>query len=228
MLISRTAEWRPPSLVVVVIALPLIVSPPSARAQQPEVTAAGQVEAESERQRAEAEPDDPTRAGRDLYFRGAGQVRRAQKLTAKAAKAEGAKRSELEAEAHAAYEAAVEALGGAVRANPALRDAYVSLGVALRALGRAEEAVEVHALALRRDGRDDENFRGYVESLLALHRLGNVTALHDQLLSDQPKRAEMVLEMLRRFHAERAKSLDGLAPDDLARLAAWLDAHATG
>jgi hypothetical protein len=194
--------------------------------EEPEVTAAGQVVAESERSRAEAEPEDPTAAGRDLYFRGAGQLKRAEKLAVRAAKASGEEREKLAADSRAAYEAAVESLASAVQANPALRDASVALGTALRALDRAEEAAQVHALALRRDGRDDANFRGYVESLLALHRLGNVTALHDQLRSEEPKRAKLVLEMLRRFRDERAKDPAGLAAADLDRLDAWLAAHA--
>jgi hypothetical protein len=199
---------------------------PAAVAQdEPAVTPAEQVEAESERSRAEAEPEDPTLAGRDLYFRGAGQLKRAEKLSARAAKATGAEREKLAGEARAAYEGAVESLAGAVQANPALRDASASLGAALRAIGRAQEAVQVHVLALRRDGRDDENFRGYVESLLALHQLGNVTALHDQLRGEQPKRAKMVLEALRRFRADRRVDPAGLAPADLERLDAWLAAH---
>ena len=211
--------------VLAAVACAVVLSPEPARAQdEPAVTPAEQAD-ESERSRAEAAPEDPTSAGRDLYFRGASQLRRAEKLAAKADKATGEAREKLAADARAAYESAAESLAGAVQANPTLRDASVSLGVALRELGRAEEAVQVHALALRRDGRDDDNFRGYVESLLELHRLGNVTALYDQLRAEQPKRAKLVLDLLRRFHDERARDPGGLAAADLERLSEWLAAH---
>lgn len=205
-----------------------LLTPVAGSAQDIDVQPADRMAAEADRNQFENEPDDPLAAGRSLYVAGNGHLKRGDKLAAKAAKVGGAERSELESKAREEREAAVEALGEAVRTAPGLLDAYVSLGTALRALGRAEEALQVHALALQRNERDDDNFRGYVVSLLALDRLGNAAALYEQMKQEQPKRAKIVYEELSDFYDERKSEPGNLAPADLERLASWLAERRTG
>lgn len=205
-----------------------LFAPVAGSAQDIDVQPADRMAAEADQNQFENEPDDPLAAGRSLYVAGSGHLKRGDKLAAKAAKADGAERSELESKAREEREAAVEALGEAVRTAPGLLDAYVSLGAALRALGRGEEALQVHALALQRNGRDDDNFRGYIASLLALERLGNAAAIYEQIRAEQPKRARIVYEELSTFYDERKKEPGNLAPADLERLAGWLAERRSG
>lgn len=202
-----------------------LLAPAATRAQDIDVQPADRMATEADQSLVENEPDDPMAAGRSQYIAGSGHLKRGDKLAAKAEKASGAKRSELEGKAREAHEAAVESLAEAVRSAPGLTDAYVALGAALRALGRAEEAVQVHALALQRNERDDDNFRGYVVSLLALDRLGNAAALHDQIQAEQPKRARIVYDELSTYYGQRKKDPGVLSPEDLDRLASWLAAR---
>jgi tetratricopeptide (TPR) repeat protein len=183
---------------------------------------ADQMMAEGEANQELSDQSDPMRQARNQYFAGKRQMKSAEKAAAKAEKATGDERVELASKAKADLEAAVESFTAAIQSGPAYLDSYVALGEALRALGRHEEALKVHAAALARDKKSEENFQGYVVSLVALQRLGNAAALYEQIKAEQPKRARFVLETLRQFYADHQKDPAGLAQEDLDRLAGWL------
>jgi tetratricopeptide (TPR) repeat protein len=187
---------------------------------------ADQMMAEGEANQELSDQSDPMRQARNLYFTGKRQMKSAEKAVAKAEKAGGDERVELAKKAKEDLEGAVQSFTAAIQSGPGYLDAYVALGEALRALGRHEEALKVHSTALARDKKSDENFQGYVVSLVALHRLGNAVALYDQVKAEQPKRAKFVLETLRQFYAARQQDPAGLAQEDLDRLGSWLAEHA--
>lgn len=187
---------------------------------------ADQMMAEGEANQELSDQSDPMRQARNLYFTGKRQMKSAEKAVAKADKAAGEERVELAKKAKEDLEAAVQSFTAAIQSGPGYLDSYVALGEALRALGRHEEALKVHSAALARDKKSEENFEGYVVTLVAMHRLGNAVALYEQVKAEQPKRAKFVLETLRQFYAARQQDPAGLAPEDLDRLGSWLAEHA--
>lgn len=183
---------------------------------------ADQMMAEGEANQELSDQSDPMRQARNLYFEGKRHMKSAEKLVDKAGKATGEARVELATKAKGELESAVGRFTAAIQSGPAYLDSYVALGEALRALGRHEEALQVHTAALGREPKNEENFQGYVVTLVAMHRLGNAAALYEQVKTEQPKRAKFVLETLRQFHASRLQDPAGLAPEDLDRLGNWL------
>jgi tetratricopeptide (TPR) repeat protein len=134
-------------------------------------------------------------------------------------------RGKLEARARMTYEAAVAEFGQATKVSPHWLDPYAPLGAALHALERHQEALEVHRAALDIDPASDENFWGWVGSILELDMLGDATAAYEELVGVHPERAEILGTALARWLEEHRADPAGIDPTHIERLAGWIAAR---
>jgi len=157
------------------------------------------------------------------------EMQTAEKLARKAAAAPDEERraAALARRAEALERAAAEFLE-AIGFDKSLIEAYVGLGEAYAELGKHEEALQVHAQALALDPQSEASFAGWVDSLLALDRLGDAAAAYDAYAASQPARAEVVLAGMRAWLAAKQQDPGEVSPEAIQRLVDWLAQHGAG
>ncbi len=155
------------------------------------------------------------------YHAGVRLLKRGDRLQEKAARDAG-QAAPADERARAAWEAAAGEFGEAIGYQPDLMPAYAALGEAYRRLGRPGEALQVHARALARHPDDDDNFRGWALSALALDMLGDATQAYSRYLTADPERAALLMDLLEGWLAARRADPGDLDPAHVERLAAWI------
>jgi tetratricopeptide (TPR) repeat protein len=158
------------------------------------------------------------------YHSGTRQLKRAEKLEAKAAETEpGEKRDKAEAKVQKAYEAAIDEFKEAIGYEPEMLEAYAGLGTALRRIGRSEEALQVHSAALGKSPQNLDNFEGWADSLLALNMLGDATTAYSTMLQSSPDQAAILMRAMKSWLAEKQADPGNLKPADVDRMADWIE-----
>lgn len=157
------------------------------------------------------------------------ELSQAQKLEKKAAETtDPEKREKAENKVIKAAERADQAFREALGFNANLTAAYAGLGAALRLQGKPEEALQVYALALRRSPDDLENFQGWSETLLELDMLGNATSAYTKYSQSSPERAKIMMAEIKKWLAEKQARPGELDPQDVQRLASWVEQQSQG
>lgn len=119
----------------------------------------------------------------------------------------------------------MEEFAQATKLSPRWLDPYVPLGADLRALERHQEALQVHVAALHVNPSSDENFVGWVDSVLGLDMLGDATAVYESLVDTYPERAELLRTALQRWLEKHRADPAGIDSGHIDRLAAWIAAR---
>jgi tetratricopeptide (TPR) repeat protein len=157
------------------------------------------------------------------------ELKQAEQLRDKAAEiTDPKKRQKADAKTLKAAQRADKFFREALGYNANLIEAYGGLGTALRLQGKPEEALQVHALALRRDPDDLDNFQGWTETLLELNMLGNATKAYSSYAHSNPKRAAILMNEIKRWLAEKETDPGDLDPEDVQRLALWVQQQEQG
>lgn len=162
-------------------------------------------------------------AAQMLYHQGMRELKRAEKLAARAAEEQGEeKRVELLEESAEANEAAVGNFMQALTGRPEMIEAYVALGSAFRHLGKNQEALEIHAIALRRDPDSLDNFEGWARALLNLNMLGNATASYTKYVEEDSPRAPILMDAMKQWLVAMRADPGEFDPAHVQRMADWI------
>ena len=147
-----------------------------------------------------------------------------ERLSAKALESSSDKKREsMERKALKAWESAVGEYTEAIGYDPEMLPAYAELAEVLRRLGRPMEAMQANVSALKLAPQDDANFRGWIDSMLALDMLGDLTQTYTRLATQNPARAEYVMSALEGWLDDKRADPGEMDPAHIDRLAAWIE-----
>ncbi len=163
------------------------------------------------------------------YAEGNRQLAQARKLRIRVSETgDPEKRTKLEEKMEATYGSAANSFTEAIGFAPKMSEAYAGLGETLRDWGRLDRSLEVYAAAVRRFPEDLENFEGWAETLMELNMLGNATSAYSSYVDSNPDRAAILLEVMEDWLKRRRADPGDLKPEDVERLAGWLQQQEAG
>ena len=166
---------------------------------------------------------------RTEYAEGSRNLTQARKLRKRIAETDDPeKRAKLEEKMEATYGSAAKSFTEAIGFAPKMSEAYAGLGETLRDWGRLDQSLEVYAAAVRRFPDDLENFEGWAETLMELNMLGNATSAYTSYVDSNPDRAAILLEVMEDWLKRRRADPGELRPEDVERLAGWLQQQGAG
>ncbi|MGB5162638.1 MAG: hypothetical protein WBP10_04700 [Thermoanaerobaculia bacterium] len=166
---------------------------------------------------------------RTEYAEGSRNLSQARKLRKRIAETDDPeKRAKLEEKMEATYGSAAKSFTEAIGFAPKMSEAYAGLGETLRDWGRLDQSLEVYAAAVRRFPDDLENFEGWAETLMELNMLGNATSAYTSYVDSNPDRAAILLEVMEDWLKRRRADPGDLRPEDVERLAGWLQQQGAG
>ena len=166
---------------------------------------------------------------RTEYAAGSRNLTQARKLRKRIAETDDPeKRAKLEEKMEATYGSAAKSFTEAIGFAPKMSEAYAGLGETLRDWGRLDQSLEVYAAAVRRFPDDLENFEGWAETLMELNMLGNATSAYTSYVDSNPDRAAILLEVMEDWLKRRRADPGELRPEDVERLAGWLQQQGAG
>ncbi len=163
---------------------------------------------------------------RTHFNSGLRELNRGEKLLEKAGSTSNPEKAEkLKGKASDALSAAASEFTEAIGFAPDLHEAYASLGRALRLLGQYPNALKVHSVALNKFPNDEENFKGWSETIVGLSMLGDATRAYSQYLESHPERSAQLMALLEDWLEEKRADPETLEAEDIDRLATWIKAQ---
>ncbi|MEN9706133.1 MAG: hypothetical protein RLZZ393_2012 [Pseudomonadota bacterium] len=111
----------------------------------------------------------------------------------------------------------------ATKADPTLKEAWNLVGYTSRRLGDYERSLAAYERALSLDPIYGEAIEYRAEAFLALNRIDDAKAAYLGLLASARNHADVLMEAMRRWVAERRRSPAGVAAADIDAFAKWVE-----
>ena len=123
----------------------------------------------------------------------------------------------------AAFAAARVKFEEATKADPSLKEAWNLVGYTRRRLADYERSLAAYEKALALDPSYGQAIEYRAEAFLALNRLDDAKSAYLTLLASARNHADVLLESMRRWVAERRRAPGGVASADVDAFAKWVE-----
>jgi tetratricopeptide (TPR) repeat protein len=165
---------------------------------------------------------DTELAIRLAYNVGFEEFEAARAADAAAATLTGAKRRAAEEKVQAGFRSARARFEEVVKIDPSRKEAWNLVGYTARRLGDYDASLAAYekALALQPDYPEAIEYRG--EAFLALNRVDDAKAAYLTLFASARGHADLLMQAMQRWVADRRRSPAGVAKADVDAFAAWI------
>ena len=110
----------------------------------------------------------------------------------------------------------------AARADPNMKEAWNLIGYTSRRLGEYDKALEAYGKALALNPKYPEALEYRAEAYLALNRIDDAKTSYIALVAAAPAQAAVLLQSMRVWIEEKARTPAGVSPADLEAFTAWV------